>query len=160
MSGGTLIFPIADGTVKHSGGDQVLRTSTLIWDRANRGEEQRNLQGKSVGSSSTPLQDSTLYDGETRTDFWSISGNFLPSSRGTSVKLYVPREASFIIPLKYIDVTRATSTSLDVMMEKNIDYYLNVDGDRELLDMWTGFTRFTVLDEKQPDGWICMVRGD
>ena len=44
-----------------------------------------------------------------------------------SVKLYVPREASFIIPLKYIDVTRATSTSLDVMMEKNIDYYLNVD---------------------------------
>ena len=34
------------------------------------------------------------------------------------VKLYVPREASFPIPLKYIDVTRATNTSLDVMLEK------------------------------------------
>ena len=34
------------------------------------------------------------------------------------VKLYVPREASFPVPLKYIDVTRATSTSLDVMLEK------------------------------------------
>ena len=35
-----------------------------------------------------------------------------------SLKLYVPREASFTIPLKYIDVTRATNTSLDVMLEK------------------------------------------
>ena len=30
----------------------------------------------------------------------------------------MPREASFPIPLKYIDVTRATSTSLHVMLEK------------------------------------------
>ena len=43
---------------------------------------------------------------------------YLPSSREPRVKLYVPREASFPIPLKYIDVTRATSTSLDVMLEK------------------------------------------
>ena len=33
------------------------------------------------------------------------------------VKLYVPRGASFPFPLKYIDVTRATSTSLDEMLE-------------------------------------------
>ena len=58
MSGEKFIFPIAEGTVKHSGGDQVLRTSTLIWDRPNRGEEQGNLQGESDGSSSTPLRDS------------------------------------------------------------------------------------------------------
>ena len=37
------------------------------------------------------------------------------------VKLYVPNEASFQIPLKYFDVTRATNTSLDVMLEKSID---------------------------------------
>ena len=37
------------------------------------------------------------------------------------VKLYVPREESFPTPLKYIDVTRNTDTSLDVMLEKNID---------------------------------------
>ena len=34
------------------------------------------------------------------------------------VKLYVSRAALFLIPLKYTDVTRATSTSLDVMLEK------------------------------------------
>ena len=37
---------------------------------------------------------------------------------GPRVKLYVPREESSPIPLKYIDVTRTTYTSLDVLMEK------------------------------------------
>ena len=50
-------------------------------------------------------------------------------------------------------MTRATSSSFDVMLEKNIDDYWNVDGDRELSDTWTGFTRFTILDEKPPDGY-------
>ena len=59
--------------------------------------------------------------------------------------LYVPREASFPIPLKYIEVTRATSRSLDVMLELNINDCWNVDGDRELSDTLTGSTRFTVL---------------
>ena len=44
------MFPIADGTVKLSGGDQVLRTSTLIRDSPDRGEEQRNLLDESDGS--------------------------------------------------------------------------------------------------------------
>ena len=43
MNGEKFIFPCADGTVKLSGGDQVLRTSTLIRDRQT--EEQGNLQG-------------------------------------------------------------------------------------------------------------------
>ena len=47
MSGEKLRLPIADGTVKLSGGDQDLRTPTLIRDRPNRGEEQGNLQGES-----------------------------------------------------------------------------------------------------------------
>ena len=58
------------------------------------------------------------------------------------VKLYVPREESFLIPLKYIDVTINTDTSLDVLLEKNIEDYWNVDGERELSDAWTGFKRF------------------
>ena len=53
MSGENFIFPIADGTVKLSGGDQVLITSTSIRDRPDRGEEQENLQRESDGSSST-----------------------------------------------------------------------------------------------------------
>ena len=67
------------------------------------------------------------------------------------VKLYVPREESFPIPLKYIDVTRTANISLDVTLEKNIDDYWNVDADRELSDTWTGFTRFPILNEKPLD---------
>ena len=69
------------------------------------------------------------------------------------VKLYVPKEESFPIPLKFFDVTRNTRTSLDVMLEKNMDDYWNVDGDRELSDTWTRFTRFTILKAKPPDGY-------
>ena len=36
MSGDKFIFPIADGTVKLSGGNQVLRTSTIIRDLPDR----------------------------------------------------------------------------------------------------------------------------
>ena len=73
---GNFIFPVADGTVKISGGGQRLRTSTLILDRPDRGEEQGILQGQSDGSCSTPRQDSSWYDGEAKSDFWSMSGNF------------------------------------------------------------------------------------
>ena len=101
MSGEKFIFPIADGTVKLSGGDQILRTSTLIGDLPERGEEQGNLQGESDGSSSTTHGDSSWYDGDARNDFWSISGKFIYRHHvEPRVKLYVPREESFRIPLK------------------------------------------------------------
>ena len=35
---------------------------------------------------------------------------------------------------------------------KHIEDYWNVDGQRELSDAWTGFTRFIVLNERPPDG--------
>ena len=70
------------------------------------------------------------------------------------VKLFSPREESFPIPLKYIDVTRTTHTNLDVKQEKRMDDYWNIDGSRDLSDPWTGFTQFTLLEEKPPDGYI------
>ena len=69
------------------------------------------------------------------------------------VKLSVPREETFLVPPKYIDVTRTTYTSLDVLLEKHIEDYWNVDEDRELSDAWTGFTRFLLLNERPPDGY-------
>ena len=68
------------------------------------------------------------------------------------VKLHVSREESFTIPLRYIDLTRATSTTLDVMLERRMDEYWNIEGDRDVSDSWTGFTRFTILDEQPPNG--------
>ena len=53
------------------------------------------------------------------------------------VKLYVPKEESFPIPLEYIDVTRATNTTLDLLLDSRMDDNWNVDGDRELSDhLW------------------------
>ena len=151
MSGEKFLFPFADGTVKPSGGDQVLRTSTLIWDRPERGEEREVFRGESDGlSSPTPLQDdSPRDDAEAKNDIWSTMGDFVYRHHvEPRVKLYMPKEESFLIPLKYIDVTRNTDTSLDVLLEKNIDVYWNVDGERELSDAWTGFTRFILLNER------------
>ena len=63
MKGENFNFPVVDGTVNISGEDLVLKTSTLVRDRPDRGEEQENLRRESDGSSSSPLQDSSLYDG-------------------------------------------------------------------------------------------------
>ena len=151
MNGENFKFPVTDGTVKISGGDQNLRTSTLTRDSPDRGEEQDILRGESEGSSSTPRQDSSWYDGEAKGDFWSISGGFIYRHHvEPQVKLHMPTEGSFPIPLKYIDVTRTTDTTLDVMWEKQIEDYWNVDGERELSDACAGFTRFTILSEKPP----------
>ena len=54
----------------------------------------------------------------------------------------MPKEESFPIPLKYIDVIRSAHTDLDVAQEKRIDDYWNVEENRSLSDSWTGFTRF------------------
>ena len=116
---GNFIFPVADGTVKICGGEQRLRTSTLNGERPERGEEQDNLRGESDGvSSPTPHQDdSARDDAEAKTDFSSITGDFIYRHHvEPRVKLYVPKEESFPVPLKYIDVTRTTHTSLDVLL--------------------------------------------
>ena len=83
-----------------------------------------------------PLHDdTTLDDAEAKNHFWSVTGDFIyPHHVEPRVKLYVPREESFPIRMKYIDVTRTTYTSLDVLLEKQIDNYWNVDGERELSD--------------------------
>ena len=67
---------------------------------------------------------------------------------------FTRREESFSIPLKYIDVSRTTHTNLDVKQEKLIDDYWNIDGSRDLSDPWTGFTQFTLLEEKPPNGYM------
>ena len=127
--------------------------TTFLWDHPDRGEEQGNFLGESDGSR-PPLRDSLPDDGEARNDFSAISGNYTYRPHvEPRVKLYVPREESCPIPLKHIDVTRNTFSSLDVLLEKSIDDYWNVDGDRDLSDTWTSFTRFPILDEKPPDGY-------
>ena len=73
---GEFIFPIADGRVKTSGGDQELRTSTLIRPRPIQGEGHVDFLGESEGSLPQP-HDSFPDAGEAINDFWSMSGNFI-----------------------------------------------------------------------------------
>ena len=146
-----VIFPIADGTVKLSGGDQVLRTSTLIRDSLERGEERKDLRGESDGS---PPRGTSPRDGEARNEFWSLSGNYIYRHPVEPRANFTCREKSpFPIPLRFVDVARTASATLDVVLERRIDDYWNVEGDRDLSDARTGFTRITMLDEKPPDGY-------
>ena len=138
-------FLVADGRIKFVGGDQELRTSTLVRHRPIQEESHLDFLGESEGSLPPP-HDSYPDAGEARNDFWSISGNFMYRHHvEPRVKLFSPRKESFPIPLKYIDVSRTSQTNLDVMQESRIDDYWNIDGSRELSDYWTGFTQFTLF---------------
>ena len=151
---GEFIFLFADGRIKTFGGDQDLRTSTLIRQRPVRGESHLDFLGESEGSLPPP-HESFPDGGEAIDDFWSLSENFIYRHHvEPRVKLYSPREEPFRFPLKCIDVSRTTHTNLDVKQEKRIDDYWNIDGSRDLSDYWTGFTQFTQLEEKPPEGYM------
>ena len=144
-----IYFPIRR-RIKPFGGDQDLRTSTLIRQRPVQGGSHLDFLGESEVSRPPP-HDSLPDASEAINDFWSMSGNFIYRHHvEPRVKLYSPRGESFPIPLKYIDVTRTTHTNLDVKQEKRIDDYWNIDGFRDLSDPWTGFTRFFSWKKKLP----------
>ena len=131
---GEFIFPVSDGRIKLSGGDQELRTSTLVRHRPIQGESNIDFLGESEGSLPQP-HDSFPDAGEAINDFWSMSGSFIYRHHvEPRVHLYSPREESFPIPLTYIDASRTTQTNLDVMQESRIDDYWNIDGSRDLSD--------------------------
>ena len=74
------------------------------------------------------------------------------------VKLYVPQEGSFPIPLKNIGVVHQTHTILHVFLESRMDHYRNVDGDPLLPRPWTSFTQFSILNEKPQNGYAWSLR--
>ena len=79
----------------------------------------------------------------------------IPPSRWTQSQTLLAERR--IIPYSteiYFDASRTTRTNLDVMQERHIDDYWNIDGSRDLSDSWTGFTQFTLLSEKPPDGYM------
>ena len=89
---GEIIFPIADGRIKSLGGDQDLRTSTLIREHPIQGEGHVDFLGESEQSLPQP-QDSLPDAGGAMNDFLSMSGNFIYRHHvEPRVKLYSPRE--------------------------------------------------------------------
>ena len=150
---GEFVFPVADGSAKLSGRDDEFQEPTLRRESTVRRE---NLSGESHGDREEFQPEETKDDAEARSDYRSIQGDFIYRHHiEPRVQLYVPREESFRIPLKYIDVIRSTRTDLDVAQEKRIDDCWNADGNRNLSDSWTGFTRFAYSSER-----ICGPGGD
>ena len=89
---GEFIFPVADGRIKPLGGDQDLRTSTLVRPRPSQEESHVDFLGESEGSLPPP-HDSFPDAGEAIDDLWSMSGNFIYRHHvELRVKLYSPRE--------------------------------------------------------------------
>ena len=104
----------------------------MVRHRPIQGESNIDFLGESEGSLPQP-QDSLPDAGEAINDFWSMSGSFIYRHHvEPRVKLYSPREESFPIPLKYIDVSRTTHTKKEAKQEKRIDDYWNIDGSRDL----------------------------
>ena len=147
------IFSIADGAQKMSGRDHGVRESIPRRHQPVRSEDLReDLQGK---SEKYQLIDETKEDAKAHNDFRLMEGYFIYHHHvEPRLQLYVSREETFPIPLKYFDVTRTTHTNLDVKQERRIDDHGNIDGSRDLSDYWPGFTQFTLLEEKPPDGYM------
>ena len=98
-------------------------------------------------------------------DYWTMQGDMLiRHHRRPRLSLFVPDDQNLPIPLKYVDVTRQTDTSLESPCEKVIRDYWNVatqnpaGGDpmqenRQLSEPWTGRTIFNLLRQPLPEGW-------
>ena len=94
-----VIFPIAHGTVKLSGGDQVFPKIHLDTGSSRSEELRDDLRRESDGSQ--PL-DTMTDDSEARNDFWSVGGKHLYRHHvEPGVQLYAPKEESFPIPPRY-----------------------------------------------------------
>ena len=103
---------------KSLGETSFLRTST--WNPGLAGTRRRTGSSSQMNyilpSPTSRWRLNTRWFGKAKNDFWSMSGeaSFIVITLYPRVKLYVPGEESFPIPMKYIKVTRTTQTSLDV----------------------------------------------
>ena len=85
--------------------------------------------------------------------FWCIQGVFFFGHHfQRRIQLYVSKEESFPIPLKYIDFINSTHTDLDVTQENEL-MIIGMSMEKILLDSWTVVTRCTLLDETPPKGY-------
>ena len=143
---------MADGSAKLSRRDYEFQETTLRRESTVRTE---NLRGESRGDREEFQLDEAKDDAEAGKDFRSIQGDFFCRHHIEPIVQLSCREMNHSsFPLKYNDVIRSTCTDLETAQEKRIYDYWNVDENRILSDSWTGFTRFTLLNETPPKGYM------
>ena len=117
---GHFIFPVADGTVKIFGREQRLRTSTLTRDLPER--ENKIFFKEKSDELDSPTNFKTTRRGMMRK--LKVTSGLLRENSFTAITLNPESNCKCrekrLSPFHWnIDVTRATSASLDVMLEKN-----------------------------------------
>ena len=141
---------------KLSGRDHEVREPTLRREQSAGSED---LSGELQAESEGPQPTESKNDAETRNDFWSVQGDFICRHHNEPrVQLYVPKGETFTIPLKYSEVRRSTNPNLDVLQEKRIEDYWNIDENRSLSDSWKGFTKFTYWKRNVQKGYMWSER--
>ena len=85
-------------------------------------------------------------------DYKNTQTNLCGGAWATS-HMYVSKGSSFLDPLKFFDGVRWTNITLDVLLECQIDYFWNVNGDRQLSWPRTGFVHFTSMNNTPPQGY-------
>ena len=143
---------MAGGSAKWSGRDYELHEHTTRREQIVRSED---LSGDSHGAAEECQPAEQEDETAVRKDFWSLQGDFVYRHHiDPRVQLCVPTETTFRIPLKHMDVRRSTFSDLDIAQEKRIDDCWNVDGNKNLSDSRSGFTKFSVLKETPPKGYM------
>ena len=143
-------FPISDPRNKLLGGDQDLRTSTLIWHRPIQGESNINFLGESEGSLPQP-HDSFPDAGEAMNDFWSISGSFIYRHRWTTSQTSLAERR--IIPYSTERHWRIQNYSYEFGCQaREAHWLLERRWIKDLSDPWTGLSHF--CKKKPPEGYM------
>ena len=142
VKGGTFVCLCANGMIKLARKDSEVRTSEQIRQGPEK-MEHHNSDHPGEDDKSDLAEPQQLVAMEAKS-VGCISGRLICRHHVQERQhFYVPQESSLPIPLKYVDVVRRTNTTLDVLREHRIDDRWNVDGDRKLSGLWTGFTHFT-----------------
>ena len=121
--------------------EETTNSENPLTPRREHTARSEDLSGEVQGESEESQLAESADDAEARANFWSIEGDFVcrhPSE--PRVQLHGPKEESFLIPVKYMDV----HADLHAMQEKRVDDDWNVDANRSLSDSWKGFTKFTL----------------
>ena len=145
-----------DGTVKTTGGDRRLKPSTLSKDRPERGEGQKVFRGESDEFSSPNASSRWLNPWWWESEKWFLAchGRFHLSPTQSQTVHAERRIISYSIEVH----RRYQNNTYVTWCKRHIDDYWDVDGEKELSDAWTGFTRFIFLIERAHDrytwsGW-------
>ena len=148
-------FPLAEGDLDQPGvSASVTRKITIKKRKAAEAVEIEEVKQQEADAKRRKEQGIPDDPPSSCLDFWTCNNEVLIRHHRTPrTTLYVPTEDECPVPLKWIDVTRFTQTSLDGASNNTIDDLWITNDATDLTEYWTGRTRFHLLKPAPPKGW-------